>query len=88
MHLARTHEEIVGLRTGPADLEELHHVPELAVYVAAYLSGAGCHSGRPEWAERGRREETYCDGGVYDLNVSLFDEDLAGFEAEAFDLLL
>ena len=32
-----THEEIVRFWAWPADLEELHHVPKLAVYVPAYL---------------------------------------------------
>ena len=36
---ARTHEEVVCLRTRPADLEELHHVPELAVYVTTDSDG-------------------------------------------------
>jgi hypothetical protein len=34
------------------------------------------------------RERTYCDGGVYPLNVTLFDEDFHGFEAEGLDLRL
>lgn len=35
----RTHEEVVRVRTEPADLEELHHVPELTMYIPAYLQG-------------------------------------------------
>ena len=34
------HEEVVGVRVGPADLEELHQVVELAVDVAADGDGA------------------------------------------------
>lgn len=36
----RTHEEVVRVRTEPADLEELHHVPELAMNVPAYLQSS------------------------------------------------
>ena len=41
------HEEVVGVRVGPADLEELHQVVELAVDVAAHGDGAfdGLHVG-------------------------------------------
>lgn len=36
----RTHEEVVRVRTEPADLEELHHIPELAMNVPAYLQSS------------------------------------------------
>lgn len=31
------HEEVVRVRTEPSDLEKLHHIPELAMDVTAYL---------------------------------------------------
>ena len=31
------HEEVVGLWTEATDFEKLHHVPELTMYVTAYL---------------------------------------------------
>lgn len=34
----RTHEEIICLWAEPSNPKKLHHVPELAVYVTAYLS--------------------------------------------------
>jgi hypothetical protein len=43
----RTHEEVVCVRVGSANLEELHQVVELAVYVAADCDGAFlCHCER------------------------------------------
>jgi hypothetical protein len=36
----RTHEEVVCVRIRATDLEQLHQVVELAVYVAAYRDGA------------------------------------------------
>lgn len=36
----RTHEEVVGVGVGAADLEQLHQVVELAVNVTAHSDGA------------------------------------------------
>ena len=37
---ARTHEEVVGIWVGAADLEELHQVVELAMDISAHGDGA------------------------------------------------
>ena len=44
---ARTHEEVICFWTRPTDLEQLHHVPELPVYVSAYLPSYVIHRVRP-----------------------------------------
>ena len=38
---AQTHEEVVCIRAEAADFEELHHIPELAMNVSAYLERVG-----------------------------------------------
>ena len=38
---AQTHEEVVCIRAEAADFEELHHIPELAMDVTAYLERVG-----------------------------------------------
>ena len=36
----RTHEEIVGVRIGAANLEQLHEIVKLAMYIATNSDGA------------------------------------------------
>ena len=71
-----THEEIVGVRVGPANLEELHQVVELAVDVAAdgdgaFLGALVYHDESTSRWRPGSRGQTY-DG----LHVRLFLEHL------------
>jgi len=76
-----THEEIVGLGTKATDSEKLHHIKELAVNVATDLDG---------YEKRARRESETADGdgSIDDLDVALFEEDLAGLEAETLYVFL
>ena len=81
MHLEHTHEEVVCLRTGAPDLEQLHHVPELAMYVTTYLLGKGqIQTTKGMVMEVFVREETYGNRGVHHLHVSLFDKNFTCFE--------
>lgn len=44
----RTHEQVVGVGVGTANLEQLHQVVKLAVYVTAHRNGAFLYSHKPQ----------------------------------------
>ena len=44
---AQTHEEVVCVRAKATDFEELHHIPELSVYVSTNLAYYVIHFVRP-----------------------------------------
>ena len=76
-----THEKVVRLWAETSDFEELHHVPELAMYVTTYLLGKGqIQTTKGMVMEVFVREETYGNRGVHHLHVSLFDKNFTCFE--------
>ena len=50
----RTHEEIVCVRVGAADLEQLHQIVELAMYITADCDGAFLYQGERISDSQGR----------------------------------
>jgi hypothetical protein len=75
----RTHEKIVGLWTLATNIEKLKQIPKLAMDVTAYLA-------RSQFSEHDTHDgAAHRDGGIDNLDVSLFDQYLSCFETELLD---
>lgn len=76
----RTHEKIVCLGTWATDAEKLKQIPKLTVDVTTYLNQSQSQT------VISMVSATCGYGGVYDLYISLFDQDFSCLETELFDL--
>lgn len=80
----RTHKEVVGVRVGASNLEELHQVVELTVNVSADGDGAFLAAAVSALQQKGRRRRRGC---TYDgLNVGLVLQDFSRLLAQSLDV--
>lgn len=62
----RTHEQVVGVGVGTADLEQLHQVVELAVYITAHCNGAFLYSCKPRITHNAVMAQSLTTGCTFD----------------------